>query len=180
MPAMYDFSLIFALPDLQADPASYLDQLFEVGCDDATVGVGRPGIIGLDFSREAASAEEAVTTAIRDTQKGIPGAELIEARPDLVNLTDIASHLGVTKQNIRKYSAGEIRTIDIRFPPPAYSGSPSLWHLYEVALWIRANTRLKIRSELLHTAKVTYQENLKAQRRHFEISSQNQGSFKPT
>jgi hypothetical protein len=167
MTATYDFSLIFALPDQKADPTSYLDTLFEAGCDDATVGAGRPGMIGLDFSRAAASAGEAVATAIRDVRNAIRGADLIEAGPDLVNLSDVASHLGVTKQNIRKYAAGEIRTTKTPFPPPAYSGSPSLWHLYDIALWISANTKLKVRSELLEIAKITYKENLKAQMDHF-------------
>ena len=181
MTALYDFSLIFALPDLKADPASYLDTLFEAGCDDATIGAGRSGMIGLDFSREAANAEEAVATAIRDTQNAIPGADLIEAGPDLVNLTDVASHLGVTKQNIRKYAAGEIRTINTSFPPPVYSGSPSLWHLYNVALWIKRNTKLRVQSTLLDITRETYKKNLERQKKSLDscekpLSQENHGT----
>ena len=168
MTAIYDFRLIFALPDPKADPASYLDILFEAGCDDATVGTGRPGMIGRDFSREAASAKKAVTTAIRDIRKAIPGTYLVEAGPDLVNLTDIASHLGVTKQNIRKYAAGEIRTVNAPFPPPVYSGSPNLWHLYNVIVWIGTNTKFELRRELLDIAKVAYEQNMTAQKRHLD------------
>lgn len=61
-----------------ADPTAWLDALYETGCDDATVGVGKHGSIALDFSREAASAEEAIRSAIGDVQKAIPGAVLTE------------------------------------------------------------------------------------------------------
>jgi hypothetical protein len=179
MTAIFDFSLIFALPNRKADPVSNLDTLFEAGCDDATVGAGRPGMIGLDFSRQAATAEEAVATAIRDVQNAIPGADLIEAGPDLVNLTDVASHLGVTKQNIRKYAAGEIRAVNAAFPPPVYSGSPSLWHLYDVALWIMTNTKLIVHSELLDIAKVTYDQNLRLQKRHLDYGAEPISKGKP-
>ena len=168
MASMFDFSLIFTLPDPKADPSSYIDALFGAGCDDATVGAGRPGMIGLDFSREAATAKKAIATAIHDVQKAIPGADLIEAGPDLVNLTDMASHFDTTKQNIRKYAAGEIRTVTGAFPSPVHSGSPNLWHLYDAALWIKTNTRIIVRPELLEITRVTYEANLKAQKRHLD------------
>jgi hypothetical protein len=81
----YEFELTFSLPDADADPASFLDALFEAGCDDATVGVGRRGAIGLDFTREAASARDAFSSAIEDVKRAIPGAVLVEAKPDLAN-----------------------------------------------------------------------------------------------
>jgi hypothetical protein len=170
MASMFDFSLIFTLPDPKADPSSYNDALFEAGCDDATVGAGRLGMIGLDFSREATTAKKAIATAIRAVQTAIPGADLIEAGPDLVNLSDIASHLGATKQNIRKYAAGEIHAVDGAFPSPVHSGSPNLWHLYAAALWIKTNTRIIVRPELLEVTRVTFEENLKAQKRHLDHS----------
>lgn len=85
---MYEFVLKFSLADQEVDSSGYLDALFEAGCDDATVGVGKRGSIALVFSREASSAEEAVRSAILDVQKAIPDAELTEIKPDLVNLAD--------------------------------------------------------------------------------------------
>jgi hypothetical protein len=38
MTSTFEFTLVFALPDAGADPASYPDALFEAGCDDATWG----------------------------------------------------------------------------------------------------------------------------------------------
>jgi hypothetical protein len=72
----YVFMLIFALPGREDKPEDYLDALFEAGCDDATVGVGFPGMIGLDFTRADNSAEDALRSAIRNVQAAIPGANL--------------------------------------------------------------------------------------------------------
>lgn len=162
----YEFTLAFALPSASADPASFLDALFEAGCDDATVGVGRRGSIALDFSREARSAEKAIRTAVASVQRAIPGAQLLEIKPDLVNLTDVAELVGVSRQNIRKYAAGEMRTVDVPFPVPCFSGTPSLWHLYEIAVWLFKHTDLRPRREIVELSFAAYKINLEAQQRH--------------
>src|ERR1700722_20402390 len=82
----YTFMLTFSLPARGADPSQYLDALYEAGCDDASVGIGQHGVIGLDFTRSASSAEEALCSAIRSAQTAIPGAILVQAGPDLVGL----------------------------------------------------------------------------------------------
>src|SRR5271168_4316710 len=83
----YSFVLNFNLPRGDEDPGQYLDALYEAGCDDALVGVGHRGMIGLDFTRSASSAEEALRSAVRDVQRAIPGANLVQVGPDLVGLT---------------------------------------------------------------------------------------------
>ena len=64
-----------------ADPAR-LEELMErlggAGCDDAVVGIGRQGYIALDFTREAQSESDAILSALRDVQRGVPNAELVE------------------------------------------------------------------------------------------------------
>ena len=47
----YDFGLHFKLADYKTDPSIYEDRLFEAGCDDALLGNGQRGYIGLDFIR---------------------------------------------------------------------------------------------------------------------------------
>lgn len=89
----YEFILKFDLPNSE-DPERYVDALYEAGCDDATVGIGQEGKIALDFTREASSAFDAVSSAISDIKKVIPGARLIEATPDIVGLTDISEIIG--------------------------------------------------------------------------------------
>lgn len=130
---MYEFVLRFSLPDMRANAASYLDALYDAGCDDAAIGTGKPGSIALDFSREAGSAEDAIGSAIAAVERAIPGARLVEVEPDLVTLTEIAELAGCSRQNMRKYAMGEIKSIAVPFPPPVFTGDPLLWHLAEAA-----------------------------------------------
>jgi hypothetical protein len=162
--ATYDFTLTFSLPDASADPKEFIDALFESGCDDATVGVGLRGTIGLDFSRSAISAEEALWSAIKAVQRAIPGASLVEVKPDLVNLSDAAALVGCSRQNIRKYAVGEIRGVAGRFPVPAVSGSTPLWHFYEMAVWLRGHAGLAIDRDIAQVSRAAYMMNLEVQR----------------
>lgn len=69
----HTFTLRFNLPPAQPDPRQWLDALFEAGCDDATIGVGRPSVVAMDFVRDAPTREEALSTAIADVKRAIPG-----------------------------------------------------------------------------------------------------------
>jgi hypothetical protein len=165
---MWEFVLKFRLPPDGPDPTAWLDALYEAGCDDATVGVGRRGSIALDVSREAASAEEAVRSAIGDVQRAIPGATLTEIGPDLVNLADLAEVIGCSRQNIRKYAAGEIKAVEAPFPEPVYTGNPSLWRLAEVLPWFERNTELHPGEGGLELARVVSTMNLALQHRRLD------------
>ena len=76
----HDFILRFALPHPGANPAHFLDALFEAGCDDAVIGIGLPGSVALDFSREAESVDVAVRSATEAVMTAIPDAKLTEVR----------------------------------------------------------------------------------------------------
>ncbi|ACK66010.1 putative DNA-binding protein [Rippkaea orientalis PCC 8801] len=82
----YEFTLNFKLPDDNTNPEIYLDQLYELGCDDAIIGIGKKGYLALKFIRESTSSYEAMSSAIESVKKVIPQAKLIEASPDFVNL----------------------------------------------------------------------------------------------
>jgi len=69
---MYEFSLNFELPEADADPVQLLDALYETGCGDAKAGVGKPGRLALQFSREGASAGEALRSAIQNVLEACP------------------------------------------------------------------------------------------------------------
>ncbi len=166
--AQYDFTLTFTLRDRSADPADYLDALYEAGCDDATVGIGKRGSIALEFTRTAEGAEKAVQSAIAAVGKAIPGAELVEVKPDLVNLSDVADLVGCSRQNIRKYAAGEIAAVKAPFPSPVFIGAPDLWHFFEVGCWLSQHTDLKPRREILETAAAASVVNLDMQRKRIE------------
>ena len=163
----FDFTLTFALPKRGGSPEDFLDALFDAGCDDALVGTGMPGSIALNFSRTAQSAENAIRQAVSDVLKALPDAVLIELKPDLVGISDIAELLGCSRQNIRKLAMGGNST----FPSPSVSGNVPLWHFYEVANWLLKNSRIKIKpkAEDVEVAKITYKNNLDVQRRRYQV-----------
>lgn len=152
----YEFILKFRLPDTSEDPGRYVDALGEQGCDDALIGIGKNGRIALEFCRAASSAEEAVFSAIRNVRDVVPGAALIEASPDLVGLSDIAGFLGFSRQNMRKI----VQSHAGHFPDPVHEGSPSIWHLARVLLWMRRERRIEVSDELLDVARVNMQFNI--------------------
>lgn len=73
----YTFTLKYQLADDDRDPDALVERLGEVGCDDALVGIGQPGRLALEFTREAADADEAVRSALADVRRAVPSARLI-------------------------------------------------------------------------------------------------------
>lgn len=152
----YVFTLKYQLADSDSDLDALVERLGAAGCDDALVGVGQPGRLALEFSREAGSAEEAVHSALVDVKKAIPSARLIEASPDLVGLTDVADVVGVSRQAMRKLMLTHRAT----FPVPVHEGSASIWHLAEVLDWLMTRGGYQIDVAVLETAKVALEVNI--------------------
>jgi hypothetical protein len=150
----FDMRLILASPD--EDPEIHLGRLLEEDCDDALVGIGRRGQIGLMFGREAPTAREAVLSAIAAVKRAIPGGTLVEVGPDLVGLTDVAELLGCSRQNVRQL------VFDGEAHPPTsvYSGRPSLWHLADLLTWLRDKKCYPVSPDLLELAETDRQVNL--------------------
>jgi hypothetical protein len=169
--ANYEFSLKFQLASADEDPARHLEALLDNGCDDATVSMGRPGRIVLDFDRDAESAGDAIASAIADVERAIDGAVLTEIAPDLVNLSDLADLFGCSRQNMRKYAGGEARSISTAFPAPAVTAEPPLWHLAEAGPWLRQHTQLKAPPEVFEVAKLAFHENQRIQAKRVEQAS---------
>lgn len=155
----YEFTLTFTLPDAQDDPVQHLDALFDAGCDDAVVGTGTSGTISLEFNRDADSATNAIESAIHDVMDAIPGASLVEAKPDMVGLTDVAEILDCSRQNIRKYAVGYPN-----FPRPAITGKFQLWHLWEIAKF----DKFSIPDTIIEISRVTCKLNLDLQNQKFK------------
>lgn len=150
----YDFTLTFALKVPVPDDLG--DSLWAAGCDDALIGIGRPGRLALHFTRDAATADEAVTTAARSVKSVIPSSELIEAAPDYAGLTDVADLVGVSRQNLRKFLLADPGT----FPSPIHDGSPSLWHLAPVLVWLKSHKAYEIDPALLEIATTNMSVNV--------------------
>ena len=164
--------LSFSLQSSNDNPGQYEEALEQNNCTDAILGVGRYGTIALDFLREGKSAESAVFSAISDVKRSIPGAELTEISPDLVGITDIAELVGRSRQNIRKLIFAD----NSRCPPPAHSGNPALWHLYDVLCWLRQKKHYEVSRELIDVAKVS--KSLNALRLWSQIDSRMQQQVK--
>ena len=156
----FNFELIFKLVDTQ-DSNEYLDVLFENGCDDATISTGQLGMLSLSFTREAINASVAVESAINDVKKTIPSAKLVEATPDIVNISEISSILGHSRQYTRKLFNSETSSL----PAPIHIGNPSIWHLSEVLDWLKSlgKQENKINENLFELSHITRQINIKRQ-----------------
>jgi predicted DNA-binding transcriptional regulator AlpA len=164
----YDFTLKFKLQAATDSIEQLIERLGEAGCDDATVGMGPSGRIALNFTREAPSASDAVLSAIRDIRGAIPGAELIEAAPDYVGLTDVADLVGMSRQNLRKLMASHLD-----FPTPVHTGTHSqVWHLENVLQWLQARATYQIEPQLIEVAQVAQQCNLAREASKLEPAAQ--------
>lgn len=171
----FTFKLSYQLFNKDANPDELVERLGEAGCDDALVGIGQPGRIALEFTRDAESAFSALTSAIADVKRAIPSARRIEAGPDLVGLTDIADLVGVTRQNMRKLAVTNFMT----FPAPVHEGSSALWHLIDVLVWMSKRGAYELEPGTLEVATAAKQLNLARQSQQLEpdVLRQVQGLF---
>ena len=132
----HEFTLIVA-GDLTDDDV--IDQLFEAGCDDASVGVV-DGVGVISFLRDEMRFSDAVLSAIREVES-VPGLLVRRVEPDdLVTMTEIADRLGRSRESVRLLIAGERG--DGSFPPPVSHARTRmrLWRWSEVARWANAST----------------------------------------
>lgn len=158
----YVFTLKYQLSPDEPDMDTLIGRLGEAGCDDALIGIGQPGRIALEFTREAACAADAISTALADVRNALPTATLIEATPDLVGLTDAAQLMGMSRQNMRKLMLANADS----FPAPIHEGSASIWHLAEILAWMQTRGAYVLTQNLVDIAKVAMQVNVvKEQRR---------------
>ncbi|MGA8032052.1 MAG: DNA-binding protein [Casimicrobiaceae bacterium] len=152
----YDFTLKFKLATDDIDADLLVERLGEAGCDDALVGVGHPGRIALDFTREAESAEAAIVSALADVKKAIPDAKLVEVSPDFVGLSDVAELIGVTRQNMRKLMLAHAES----FPMPLHEGSAAVWHLATVLKWLKERGTYHFEQTVFDVAYTAMQVNI--------------------
>ncbi|MBN9474588.1 MAG: DNA-binding protein [Bordetella sp. SCN 67-23] len=152
----YIFTLKYQLTDESCDPGALVERLGEAGCDDALVGIGQPGRLALEFTREAADAETAVHSALDDVRRAAPSAKLIEVAPDWVGLTDVANIAGVSRQNMRKLMLAHPGS----FPAPVHEGSTSIWHLADVLAWLQARGGYSLPDDVMEVARVALKINV--------------------
>ena len=141
-----------------------VERLGEAGCTDALPGVGQPGRLALAFTRESASARDAIVSAIEDVKTILPETQLLEVSPDFVGITDIADLFEVSRQNVRKLRLNN----PLNFPMPVHEGSSSVWHLYPVLTWLRDKARYEVSGALLDVAHIAMQVNLAKESQQIE------------
>ncbi|RMX05714.1 DNA-binding protein [Corticibacter populi] len=163
----YTFTLKYQLAGDDSDMDALVERLGKAGCDDALVGIGQPGRLALEFTREATDAGSAVRSALADVRRAVPSARLIEAAPDLVGLTDVAEMIGVSRQNMRKLMLAHPGS----FPAPVHEGSASLWHLVDVLAWLQAKGGYALAQDVLDVAGVALQVNLAKEGRRLPRSA---------
>jgi len=152
----YIFTLKYQLADDGCAMDELIERLGEAGCDDALVGIGQPGRLALEFTRDAPDAVKAVLSALADVHRAVPSAKLIEVAPDLVGLTDVAEIVGVSRQNMRKLMLAHPGS----FPAPVHEGSASIWHLADVLTWLQAKGSYSLTKNVLDVAQVALQVNV--------------------
>ena len=152
----YTFTLKYLLSENDCNYDDLLERLGAAGCDDALVGVGQPGRIALEFTRDAKSAQAAFLSALKDVKQAIPTSKLIETAPDFVGLTDVAEFVGLSRQNMRKLMLKHANN----FPMPVHEGSASVWHLADVLNWLKARGNYKLEQKILDVALVAKQINI--------------------
>ena len=163
----YTFTLKYQLADDDRNPDVLVERLGEAGCDDALVGIGQPGRLALEFTREAESADAAVRSALSDVRSAVPSAKLIEVAPDLVGLTDVAELIGVSRQNMRKLMLANPGS----FPAPVHEGSTSIWHLADVLGWLQTRGSYSLARDVVEVARVALQVNLAKEGRRLPRST---------
>ena len=116
----FEFDLVFALPEAAGCEDELIDAIFEAGYDDAAVGLGAQGLLGVSMERQGSGAEAVIAAAATDILRALPeGCSLHEVRPDLVSLADVAARLGITRQALQKrrmplpFSTGLYRAAEV-------------------------------------------------------------------
>ncbi len=162
----YEFTLKFLLPNATEIPDIYVEKLGANGCDDVLIGIGQNGRIALNFIRVADSAFDAVTSALIQVKKVIPNVRLVEVTPDFVDLYDVATLLGLTRQNMQKI----IVNSGARFPEPLHEGKASIWHLAHILIWLKKQALYPVIEDMLELAKTNMQNNIAKEMQYLEHS----------
>lgn len=158
--SIFEFTLVYLLPDEKLVADEHLDALFEAGCDDALLGVGKAGRMALEFAREATDAASAFASAKGNVETAIPGAQLIEVQPDIVGASEIATLAKCSRQNVRK-QLEKISTL----AAPIYAGSGhTLWHLSLLNHYLAQQTTLAISPQAYEISKVAMSANTAIQK----------------
>lgn len=146
----FEFELVFALPEGEHDAFELSDAVFEAGFEDALVGTGHAGLLGVETEAEGDDAESAILETARALIRVLPaGTVLREVRPDLVSLADVAEKLEVKRQALQNrkmplpvagglYRIDEIIEVIMEASRPGAGQRRPRFNLASASKWFRA------------------------------------------
>ena len=121
----FEFELVFEIPNSEFDAFEISDAVFEAGFEDALVGTGQSGLLGVELELSGDNAESVILQAAQKLIKALPqGTTLREVHPDLVSLADVAKKLNIKRQALQKR----------RMPPPSLGGLYRIDEVYNALL----------------------------------------------
>lgn len=130
----HNFTLI-----LRGDVDAHLDELFEAGLQDATIGEV-DGVPYAEFDREADNFGDALLSAITDVQS-VPEIQVLHVEPDeLVTATEIAERLDRTRESVRLLISGARGPGGFPVPASRATGRNRLWRWSDVLRWTQADS----------------------------------------
>lgn len=129
----YTFALLIAGLDVADD--AQCDAYFAAGLDDSVIE-DRDGLALATFFRTAASPESALTSAIHDIERGVAATTVLRIDEQLMNLADLADHVGRTTESLRLLATGARGPGG--FPPPAgvVGKGVRVWRWADVRPWL--------------------------------------------
>jgi hypothetical protein len=129
----YTFALLVA--GLDAEDDAQCDAYFAAGLDDSVLE-DRDGMALATFFRTADSPATALTSAITDIERGVPGASVLRIDEQLMNLNDLADRLGRTAESVRLLATAARGPGG--FPPPAgiIGKGVRVWRWADVRPWL--------------------------------------------
>ncbi|EPB6719836.1 helix-turn-helix transcriptional regulator [Vibrio fluvialis] len=163
----YHFLLVTSKSGVTSDNELFdlSDDLYEAGCDDATIATYN-GTIYLSFYRESESYGEAVLSAIQDVEKVNQIQVVSVDAGDWVGLSDAAELSGITKSALSRYSKGERGTGGFPSPVQRIDSKTPLWSWSDIADWLEKKG--KVDQEIVDNAKLTSTINISLQLRNAE------------
>ena len=140
----FNFSLKFQLAE-----RPYASRHYAALCAWESTGVrvlaDRRGRMRAEFVRRAPSARTAMRRAMGEAVCLFPSAQVVEAAPDYVTLSQVARIFRMSRQAMRK----RMLAFDCRFPAPVHEANGAIWHLAEILEWMdRASGAFYARSVL--------------------------------
>ena len=140
------YNFVLVLSGVSEPDARLEDALFEAGCDDAILAF-RKSIAYLEFDRRAANLEGAILSSVRDVERADSRITVVRVEPgDLVNASEIARRIQVTREYVRLLVQGQRGEGDFPAPQSGITGKTLVWSWAEVLRWMSQHAMLEDKS----------------------------------